>query len=83
MPEQQRITKSKSEEKQDVEEVAAPATSEDSQKLKDELDELLDEIDGVLETNAEEFIKNYILEGRRIDVAKPLRRHAALVGQSA
>lgn len=28
-----------------------------------ELDELLDEIDGVLEENAEEFVKNYVQKG--------------------
>jgi len=27
------------------------------------LDELLDEIDEVLETNAEEFVKNYVQKG--------------------
>ena len=31
--------------------------------LKAELDELLDEIDEVLETNAEEFVKNYVQKG--------------------
>lgn len=28
-----------------------------------EVDELLDEIDGVLEENAEEFVKNYVQKG--------------------
>jgi len=40
-----------------------PATSETGEKIKAELDELLDEIDGVLETNAEEFVKSYIQKG--------------------
>ena len=42
---------------------AAPATSETGEKLKAELDDLLDEIDEVLETNAEEFVKSYVQKG--------------------
>ncbi|MEM9033927.1 MAG: ubiquitin-like protein Pup [Actinomycetota bacterium] len=41
----------------------APATSERGEELKAELDDLLDEIDDVLETNAEEFVKNYVQKG--------------------
>lgn len=40
-----------------------PAASEKGEKLKSELDELLDEIDEVLETNAEDFVKSYIQKG--------------------
>lgn len=32
-------------------------------KLKNDLDDLLDEIDEVLEDNAEEFVKNYVQKG--------------------
>jgi prokaryotic ubiquitin-like protein Pup len=32
-------------------------------KIKAELDDLLDEIDEVLETNAEEFVKSYVQKG--------------------
>ena len=46
---------------QEVEE--APAVSESGEKLKAELDDLLDEIDDVLETNAEDFVKSYIQKG--------------------
>lgn len=42
---------------------AAPATNEAGEKLKAELDDLLDEIDGVLETNAEDFVKSYVQKG--------------------
>jgi ubiquitin-like protein Pup len=42
---------------------AAPATSERGEKLKAELDDLLDEIDEVLEDNAEEFVRNYVQKG--------------------
>jgi ubiquitin-like protein Pup len=41
----------------------APATTERGEKLKAELDDLLDEIDEVLETNAEEFVKSYVQKG--------------------
>lgn len=40
-----------------------PAASESGSKIKAELDELLDEIDEVLETNAEDFVKSYIQKG--------------------
>ena len=33
------------------------------QDLKDEMDALIDEIDEVLEENAEEFVKNYVQRG--------------------
>ena len=43
------------------------ATSPEAQKkgrrLKEDMDRLLDEIDSVLEENAEEFIKNYVQKG--------------------
>ena len=41
----------------------APASTEAGDKIKAELDELLDEIDDVLETNAEDFVKSYIQKG--------------------
>ncbi len=42
-------------------EVVAPAKQ--GEKIKEELDDLLDEIDSVLEENAEEFVRNYIQKG--------------------
>jgi ubiquitin-like protein Pup len=44
-----------------VEEV--PAKSESGEKIKAELDDLLDEIDEVLESNAEDFVKSYVQKG--------------------
>ncbi len=44
-----------------VEEV--PAASATGEKLKAELDDLLDEIDEGLEDNAEEFVRNYVQKG--------------------
>ena len=40
-----------------------PASTEHADKLKSDLDDLLDEIDDVLETNAEDFVKSYIQKG--------------------
>lgn len=63
----ERTQKSKStgrtEESTEVDAETAPATSEAGEKLKAELDDLLDEIDGVLETNAEDFVKSYVQKG--------------------
>jgi len=38
-------------------------SSESAEKVKANLDDLLDEIDEVLETNAEEFVRNYVQKG--------------------
>jgi ubiquitin-like protein Pup len=38
-------------------------TTDKSGKLKEEMDEILDEIDSVLEENAEEFVKSYVQKG--------------------
>jgi ubiquitin-like protein Pup len=40
-----------------------PPTSEKGEALKAELDDLLDEIDEVLEVNAEDFVKSYVQKG--------------------
>ncbi len=42
---------------------AVPTTTKQGEKLKAELDELLDEIDEVLEDNAEEFVRAYVQKG--------------------
>ncbi len=42
---------------------AAPASSAQGEKIKAELDDLLDEIDEVLEVNAEDFVKAYVQKG--------------------
>jgi ubiquitin-like protein Pup len=60
----ERTQKPKSPSKRTEEEVeeTAPVT-ETGDKLKAELDDLLDEIDEVLETNAEDFVKSYVQKG--------------------
>lgn len=45
-----------------VESDPVPA-SEAAEKIKSDIDDLLDEIDEVLESNAEEFVKNYVQKG--------------------
>ena len=63
MPEQER--------KQKRTEAAPPAeggqntgaAAAKGKKLKDEMDRLVDEIDDVLEENAEEFVKSYVQRG--------------------
>jgi prokaryotic ubiquitin-like protein Pup len=62
MAEREQIRKPAPRETTEVEEVA-PANTESGEKLKAELDDLLDEIDDVLETNAEDFVKSYIQKG--------------------
>ena len=46
-----------------TEEEEASASTERGEKLKAEIDDLLDEIDEVLEDNAEEFVRNYVQKG--------------------
>jgi ubiquitin-like protein Pup len=61
----QRVESDRSTEETEGTEVSAGLASrrESSDRLKNELDDLLDEIDEVLETNAEEFVKSYIQKG--------------------
>ena len=46
------------------EEVAeAPVATEAGERLKADIDDLLDEIDDVLETNAESFVRGFVQKG--------------------
>jgi ubiquitin-like protein Pup len=49
--------------RQDEEVAEAPPKSGSGEKIKAELDDLLDEIDDVLETNAEDFVRSYVQKG--------------------
>ena len=57
------LKKKQTAERTDAEVEEVPATSAAGEKLKAELDDLLDEIDEVLEDNAEEFVRNYVQKG--------------------
>jgi ubiquitin-like protein Pup len=63
MPERERKQKPAPEKREEevVEDVAV--SSERGEKLKEDIDDLLDEIDSVLEDNAEEFVRSYVQKG--------------------
>jgi len=63
MPEQQRKAKPAPKERVDETTEVKAAPTERGEKLKGELDDLLDEIDEVLEENAEDFVKSYVQKG--------------------
>jgi ubiquitin-like protein Pup len=63
MAEQQRKLRSAPSQRPAREAVDTGATGRDSSRLKSELDDLLDEIDEVLESNAEDFVKSYVQKG--------------------
>lgn len=61
MSEQVRKEKQETAPQQEVQEDTLEA--KDQTELTEEVDDLLDEIDGVLEQNAEEFVKAYVQKG--------------------
>ncbi|MCY4629527.1 MAG: ubiquitin-like protein Pup [bacterium] len=63
MAERERIQKSSRPSTESEPATEAPAAGPSGDRLKAELDDLLDEIDEVLETNAEEFVNSYIQKG--------------------
>jgi ubiquitin-like protein Pup len=63
MPERERKQKPAPKEREEVVEEEMPASSERGEKLKEDIDDLLDEIDSVLEDNAEEFVRSYVQKG--------------------
>ncbi len=63
MAERERIQKPSRSSPEQEPATEAPTDSRSGERLKAELDDLLDEIDEVLETNAEEFVNSYIQKG--------------------
>jgi ubiquitin-like protein Pup len=62
----ERTKKQRSATRQNTEQPSDTEVAADTQgtdRLKEELDDLLDEIDEVLETNAEDFVKSYVQKG--------------------
>lgn len=63
MAERKQIKKESTKQSEENVEEVAPAGTEQGDKLKAEMDDLLDEIDEVLDTNVEEFVKSYVQKG--------------------
>jgi ubiquitin-like protein Pup len=63
MAEREQIKKAAPSRTEEEVDETAPAGTEKGEKLKAELDELLDEIDEVLEENAEDFVRSYVQKG--------------------
>ena len=59
---QQKATRSR-EETEEVEASVDSDVAERHEKVTEDVDSILDEIDGVLEQNAEEFVKSYVQKG--------------------
>ena len=59
---QQRATRSR-EETDEVEASVDTEGTERREQMSSDVDDILDEIDGVLESNAEEFVKSYVQKG--------------------
>lgn len=57
------LKKKQTPQKEEVVEEAPAPDSTQGDKIKAELDELLDEIDEVLEENAEDFVRSYVQKG--------------------
>ncbi len=62
MAEREQIKKTSARETEDVVD-DVPTTSKKGEELKAEMDDLLDEIDEVLEVNAEDFVRSYVQKG--------------------
>ncbi len=62
MPEREQKKKATTSRTEEVVE-ELPSSTKQGDKLKAELDDLLDEIDEVLEDNAEEFVRSYVQKG--------------------
>ena len=62
-PGRSKITESHDEEPADAAPAPAEAVAERKEKLDDDIDAILEDIDDVLETNAEDFVKSFIQKG--------------------
>jgi ubiquitin-like protein Pup len=63
MAQEQKQPRRSSEADEVVEEVTETDVAERKEALDDDVDAILDEIDDVLETNAEDFVKSFIQKG--------------------
>lgn len=60
---QQQRPSRREEDAPEIEETVESDTAERHEKLSEDVDAMLDEIDGVLEENAEEFVRSYVQKG--------------------
>jgi ubiquitin-like protein Pup len=60
---QHKTTRKSSEEEEPLESAPSDAAAEHKEKLDDDVDAILDEIDEVLESNAEEFVRGFVQKG--------------------
>lgn len=63
MPEREQIRRPSPQRNDQSAEVSISSDAAKNEQLKNDLDSLLDEIDEVLEDNAEEFVRNYVQKG--------------------
>ena len=63
MAQEQKQPRKSSETDEVTEQVAETDVTERKEALDDDVDAILDEIDDVLETNAEDFVKSFIQKG--------------------
>ena len=63
MAQEQKQPRKSSQSDEVTEEVAETDVAERKEALDDDVDAILDEIDDVLETNAEDFVKSFIQKG--------------------
>jgi len=63
MAQEQKQPKKSSEDVEDVEDAPEATVAERKEQLDEDIDAMLDEIDDVLETNAEDFVKSFIQKG--------------------
>ncbi len=63
MAQEQKQPKRSTEDEAQVEELSEAEASERKEQLDEDIDAILDEIDEVLESNAEDFVKSFIQKG--------------------
>jgi ubiquitin-like protein Pup len=63
MAQEQKQPRKSSEAQETTDEVTETDVAERKEALDDDVDAILDEIDDVLETNAEDFVKSFIQKG--------------------
>jgi ubiquitin-like protein Pup len=63
MPEREQIRRPSPQRTDENVDVTIATDAAKNEQLKNDLDSLLDEIDEVLEDNAEEFVRNYVQKG--------------------